>query len=201
MGFFSSKAKCAHKDIVLDSFLSAEFFNDMSVEKISRIAAEFLEKLPTEHRKRIQAIRPWRSFFDGDHFSVPSMVEATRRFGINLHYFSSNYIAVSLAIAIYQILIHPLLLFAMLGCGAFAAYYNTLAKNGQRVVFSGNVIPDNQVYGFLTGTAVFLFWITGGTSTVLWTFSLCLAAITGHSTFRDVTDTEILMKEMKGYSG
>ena len=191
------RPKQSKNDIVLDNIFSADFLKGLSLQSILSHARHFLRFVPAEHWERVRAIRPWAVFFDAARFSLPSFAEATRRIGVNLVYFASNYCVVSLVIAFYQILCHPLLLVAMFGCACFAAYYRSLAAEGHRLVLGGEAIPDSKVYGCISGTAVFLFWVTGGTSAVFWIVSLCAVAIGAHGALRDVEDTEMLVRHME----
>ena len=184
------KSKKAPADIVLDDLFSADFIKDLSLQSVAAHLASFLRCIPAEHMARVKAIRPWSVFFDTAHFSLAGFTEASKRFGINLMYFASNYFAISFLVALYQIIRHPLLVVSMLGCACAAAGYKQLSAGGQRFVLGGQTIPDSRVYGFITGTSVFLFWITGGTSAVFWIVALCSVLIGAHGTLRDVTDTE-----------
>mmetsp|Transcript_5023 Transcript_5023/g.7499 ORF Transcript_5023/g.7499 Transcript_5023/m.7499 type:complete len:196 (-) Transcript_5023:33-620(-) len=189
------KRKSVQKEIVLEDIFSTELAKDLSIKSIMQALKDAVDALPAEHLERLKTLRPWAMFFDANRFSVPDMMEATKRFGVNVCYFTSNYLIVSLIIALYQIVTHPTLLLAMVGCAGFAAYFRSLSSSGYRFIFGGKRIKESQVYGFLSGMTVFLFWITGGTSAVFWTLTLCVATITAHATLRDSVDTETLVRK------
>eukprot|EP00759_Apiculatamorpha_spiralis_P052456 PhF_6_TR5723/c0_g1_i1/m.8433/K20359/RABAC1, PRAF1; PRA1 family protein 1 len=158
-----------------------------SVSFFSRVGL-FVNRIRMVKDERMRNLRPWASFFDKTKFSIPGKIEGVSRVNKNVRYFYSNYLFVVALVAIYVILTNLTFVLTMGFCGSLLWYYRVSTANGEPFIVRGNEIGPTKAYGSLGTLTLFMFWLTGGSSTIFWLVTLSAGVVVGHAATREAPE-------------
>ena len=133
---------------------------------------------------RFSNLKPISEFLDFKRLSKPANFgEVQSRINYNLSYFSSNYLAVALMLAVWSLLSNFWLLFDIIfvSCGLFIIK----KLNGRDLELGFTRITTGQLYAviMIIGIPVFLF--AGITGVIFWLFGAVAVTTLGHASFMD----------------
>lgn len=148
-----------------------------------RISHNYL-RLKQYKDTKLKSLRPWREFFDRSQFSVPGKLEALSRISDNMMYFHSNYLVLTVVLSSYILITNFWFMACMLGCFAAYCWIKIKASNNENVSIFGHELSGTQAYTALAFLALFLFYVTNGSSTVFWLVTTGLIVVVGHATTR-----------------
>eukprot|EP01065_Artemidia_motanka_P030549 TRINITY_DN3658_c0_g1_i1.p1 TRINITY_DN3658_c0_g1~~TRINITY_DN3658_c0_g1_i1.p1 ORF type:complete len:247 (+),score=104.90 TRINITY_DN3658_c0_g1_i1:80-820(+) len=136
----------------------------------------------------LKGIRPWTEFGSPKDFNVPKRGDVMTRLTVNGRYYYSNYLCLVVALACWTALSNLFFVASMgLTIGAYY-FYKFQTKDGGPLVVMGREVSSLQFYAALVGTALFCFWVTGGSSTIFWLIASVGVTIGGHATLREPVD-------------
>ncbi|KAJ9471907.1 PRA1 family protein B4 [Diplonema papillatum] len=138
-------------------------------------------------------LAPWTAFVDRSKFSAPAKSEVFGRVRANVKVFYANYGVLLGGLAIFILISNLYFLLGMLISVGSYYYYRLQTSDGSAFVFRGRQVSPSQFYVFLVSFTLFLFWLTGGGSTVFWLVASALSIVLGHASFREV-ETELVLK-------
>eukprot|EP01062_Namystynia_karyoxenos_P077849 TRINITY_DN7927_c0_g1_i1.p1 TRINITY_DN7927_c0_g1~~TRINITY_DN7927_c0_g1_i1.p1 ORF type:complete len:282 (+),score=90.72 TRINITY_DN7927_c0_g1_i1:103-846(+) len=138
--------------------------------------------------RTLRGMRAWTEFAQYKEFSVPKRGEIISRVTTNCSYYKSNYMCIIAILAAWTALANLFFVVSMALTVLAYYYYKHQTKDGQSLVVAGREIPSVQFYAGLTGTSLFLFWLSGGSSTMFWLLASTAVTIGGHAATREPVD-------------
>eukprot|EP00042_Codosiga_hollandica_P021389 m.74431 g.74431 ORF g.74431 m.74431 type:complete len:167 (-) comp50338_c0_seq1:135-635(-) len=138
-----------------------------------------------------QSMRPWGDFVKG--LKLPqSAPQAIARLQYNIVHFRSNYVLITIALAIYTLLTSPLLL-VVLGLYIFAYLYVSSAESaGRNIVIFGQTLSKSQQIAVATVVGVPLFFLSGAISSFFWLLGLAATTVGAHAVLAAEANTALL---------
>ena len=133
---------------------------------------------------RFANLKPVSEFLDLKRLSKPANFgEVQSRVNYNLGYFSSNYVAVAIMLAIYSLLTNLTLLFAIIFLGV--GLFGIKKLEGRDLELGFTRATTSQLYtGLLIITIPLLIWASP-ISTAMWLVGATGVTILGHASFMD----------------
>lgn len=133
---------------------------------------------------RFANLKPISEFLDLKHLSKPANFgEVQSRVNFNLGYFSSNYAAVAVMLAIYSLLNNLTLLFDIIFLGV--GLFGIKKLEGRDLELGFTRATTSQLYTGLLVITVPLFIWASPISTALWLVGATGVTILGHASFMD----------------
>lgn len=134
----------------------------------------------TSLTQRFSNLRPLREFFDIQRFSKPAnFAETQSRVNYNLSYFSSNYFALFLVLAIYALLNNFWLLFDIIFVVGGSWLISKL--EGHDLEFGNQRFTTTQLYTGMYIIAIPIGLYASTLSTILWLIGASGVTIIGHA--------------------
>ena len=131
-------------------------------------------------------LAPWSQFADRTQFSVPSKSEIFGRIRGNLKVYHSNYLLLLSILAIWTAVSNLYFVCSMVTSFLVYYYYKLQTHDGGKFFFRGKEVSQMQFYGFLTAVTLFMFWLTGGGSTIFWMLASAGIVVIGHASARQI---------------
>eukprot|EP00755_Sulcionema_specki_P017467 Sspe_Gene.64435::Locus_38097_Transcript_1_1_Confidence_1.000_Length_872::g.64435::m.64435/K20359/RABAC1, PRAF1; PRA1 family protein 1 len=142
-----------------------------------------------EFRMRVvQNMRPWGIVFDRSRYSVPSRSQVWGRVTTNVRYFHGNYMALLAVLTIWTAISNLVFVMAMMMSGLALWYYRVQTRDGATFIMRGREVSPVQFYSGLSAVTLFMFWLTGGGSTIFWLILSALILVVGHSACFEVDE-------------
>eukprot|EP00756_Hemistasia_phaeocysticola_P001863 Hpha_TRINITY_DN1128_c0_g1::TRINITY_DN1128_c0_g1_i1::g.113150::m.113150/K20359/RABAC1, PRAF1; PRA1 family protein 1 len=144
--------------------------------------------------KTMRGMRPWSEFVNPKEFTVPQRSNIFNRLTINGKYYWSNYMCIVALLAVWTALSN---LFFVASTVIMAVAYNLYkfqTKDGGPFVLMGREVTAIQFYAGLTASSLFLFWLSGGSSTIFWLIASTAGTIGGHAITREPVDALTLSR-------
>lgn len=133
---------------------------------------------------RFSNLKPVSEFFDFKRLSKPqNFAEVQSRVNYNLGYFSSNYAAVFLMLAIYSLLSNWTLCFVIIL--VVGGMWGIGKLEGGDLQLGFTTVTSSQLYTGLLIVAVPLGFLSSPFSTILWLIGASGVTILGHASFMD----------------
>ncbi|WFC95616.1 Prenylated Rab acceptor 1 [Malassezia brasiliensis] len=131
---------------------------------------------------RLSTVRPLNEFVDYHRISRPRDTnEAVQRLTYNTRHFSGNYAVVIVLLAVYGLIMAPLLIVAVgILVGGFAAI-NRFAPEPMQV--GNHVVTQKGLYTALFVVGIVLLWFANPFSFVFWLVGSSAILILGHAAF------------------
>ncbi|WFD47143.1 Prenylated Rab acceptor 1 [Malassezia furfur] len=131
---------------------------------------------------RLSTVRPLNEFVDYNRISRPRDTnEAVQRLTYNTRHFSGNYAVVIVLLAVYGLIMAPLLIVAVgILVGGFAAI-NRFAPEPMQV--GNHVVTQKGLYTALFVVGIVLLWFANPFSFVFWLVGSSAILILGHAAF------------------
>eukprot|EP01060_Flectonema_neradi_P021084 TRINITY_DN285_c3_g1_i1.p1 TRINITY_DN285_c3_g1~~TRINITY_DN285_c3_g1_i1.p1 ORF type:complete len:275 (+),score=52.47 TRINITY_DN285_c3_g1_i1:51-827(+) len=133
---------------------------------------------------------PWSQFADRSKFSVPSKSEVFGRVRGNLKIYHSNYMMLLALLAVWTAISNLYFVCSMITSFLMYYYYRMQTHEGGKFFFRGKEVSSMQFYGFLAAFTLFMFWLTGGGSTIFWMVASAGIVVIGHASARQVEAVE-----------
>ncbi|ORY31666.1 ER to Golgi transport-related protein [Naematelia encephala] len=129
---------------------------------------------------RLSTLKPPQEFFDHRQLSRPKdLNEATSRLTYNSRNFSGNYLLIVLLLAIYALIMNPVLLIAL---GFLAGGFAAINKFAPEPLQVGNhVVTQKSLYTALFVIGLPLLWLASPVSTFFWLVGSSAILILGHA--------------------
>ncbi|EIW69007.1 hypothetical protein M231_06853 [Tremella mesenterica] len=143
------------------------------VGKASEVISHF-------RQTKLSTLKPPQEFFDHRQISRPKdLNDATTRITYNTRAFSGNYLLVILLLAVYAIILNPLLLIAILFLFGGFVLINKYAPEPMQV--GNRVITQKTLYAALFVIGLPLLWFASPVSTFFWLVGSSAILIVGHA--------------------
>jgi hypothetical protein len=134
---------------------------------------------------RLSGLRPPQEFFDFHRISRPAgLDESVQRISYNTRYFSGNYGLIVAVLAVYAIIVNPLLLIslAFLTLGFIAI--NKFAAEPMQV--GEHVVTQKSLYTGLFVIGIPMLWLSSPLGTFFWLVGASSILILGHATIMEL---------------
>eukprot|EP00760_Papus_ankaliazontas_P031392 PhM_4_TR525/c0_g6_i1/m.102069/K20359/RABAC1, PRAF1; PRA1 family protein 1 len=151
---------------------------------------------------RLRNLRPWGDFFDRNKMSVPTKTEGVSRVNRNVRHFYSNYLVVATCLSLYIAITNLNFVLSMLMCASLFWYYRMSTNDGQTsFMLRGQEVTPVTAYSSLSGLTLFLFYVTGGSSTIFWLLIATLGVVVTHAALREPpTDADVTLDDLASMS-
>lgn len=134
---------------------------------------------------RLSGLRAPMEFFDFHRISRPAgLDEAVQRISYNTRYFSGNYGLIVAVLAVYAIIVNPLLLIslAFLTLGFIAI--NKFGADPMQV--GDHVVTQKSLYTVLFVVGIPMLWLSSPLGTFFWLVGASSVLILGHATVMEL---------------
>jgi hypothetical protein len=136
--------------------------------------------------KLMKSLRPMQTFLMPQHFSRPrNATEVTARLELNINYFFTNYIAMSLVILFFAIITRPLLIFMMLLL--IVMWYFLLQK--ESIIIGTFILKGKQKLMAGVGTSIAALILTAGT-VLFMVVGICASIVVVHALLHNTIDVD-----------
>ncbi|NP_001351774.1 PRA1 family protein B4-like [Cicer arietinum] len=133
--------------------------------------------------------RPWAELADRSAFTKPeSFSEATLRVRKNFSYFRINYYAIVAVILAVSLLTNPFSLILLIGLFASWTFLYLFRPSDRPLVILGRTFTDFETLALLSGTTVFVVFLTSVGSVLVSALMLGVAVVCLHGAFRAPED-------------